>query len=61
MNYNRIFNSIIDQVQTLLESQEFLDAHRFPNHFVRKRLLSMYQVVIYDLPVKSPNFPLNMV
>lgn len=60
MNYNRIFNSIIDQVQTLLESQEFLDAHRFPNHFVRKRLLSMYQVVIYILYTSKQKMETNI-
>jgi hypothetical protein len=60
MNYNCIFNSIIDQVQALLESQEFLDAHRFPNHFVRKRLLSMYQVVIYILYTSKQKMETNI-
>lgn len=47
MNHRSIFETIVRKIRELLQSEEFLDAHRFENHFVRKRLLSMYQVVIF--------------
>jgi hypothetical protein len=49
MNQIDLFKSIVDTITTLLNSQEFLDAHRFPNRFVRKRILSMSQVVMFLL------------
>lgn len=47
--FNQLLKSIVSSISILLNSQEFLDTHRFPNRFVRKRLLSMYQVVMYLL------------
>jgi hypothetical protein len=44
-----VLKSIVTTISGLLQSQQFLDAHRFPRHFVRKRLLSMYQVVMFLL------------
>ena len=49
MNQLTLLKSIVSTISTLLTSQEFLDAHRFPKRFVRKRFLSMYQVVMYLL------------
>lgn len=49
MNQLTLLKSIVSVISALLTSQEFLDAHRFPNRFVRKRALSMYQVVMYLL------------
>lgn len=49
MNQLDLFKSIISTITALLNSQEFLDAHRFPNRFVRKRILSMSQVVMFLL------------
>ena len=60
MNYNCVLDSIVNRVQALLESQEFLDAHRFPRHFVRARLLSMYQVIIYILYTSKQKMETNI-
>ena len=49
MNQLTLLKAIVSTISTLLTSQEFLDAHRFPKRFVRKRFLSMYQVVMYLL------------
>lgn len=40
---------IIHEIKNLLSSPECLETYRSPGHFVRKRLLSFYQVVIYLL------------
>lgn len=49
MNQIDVLKSIVSSISDMLQSQEFLDAHRFPNRFVRKRLLSMYQVILFLL------------
>ena len=47
MNYRSVFETIVLKIQELLQSSDFLDAHRIENHFIRKRLLSMYHVVLF--------------
>ena len=42
-----IAKDIILYIQNLLGSKDFIDAHRYPGHFVRKRKLSILQVIIY--------------
>ena len=49
MNQLTLLKSIVSSVSTLLSSPEFLAAHRFPHRFVRKRVLSMYQVTLFLL------------
>lgn len=60
MNYNCVFNSIISHIRDLLGSQAFLDSHRFPKCFVRKRKLSMYQVIIYLLYTTKQKMETNI-
>lgn len=47
MNRFTIFNLILQFIKSYISSPDKLEAHRAPNHFVRNRLLSMYQVILY--------------
>lgn len=49
MNQLTLLKSIVSSISNLLESEVFLNAHRFPHRFVRKRMLSMYHVVMFLL------------
>ena len=49
MNQLSLLKSIVSDITGLLGSEDFLNAHRFPNCFVRKRKLSIYHVVTYLL------------
>ncbi len=49
MNQLSLLKSIVSDISGLLGSEDFLNAHRFPNCFVRKRKLSIYHVVTYLL------------
>ena len=49
MNQLTLLKSIVSDISELLRSKEFLDAHRFPHCFVRKRKLSMLQVIVFLL------------
>ena len=49
MNQLTLLKSIVSDISGLLESEEFLNAHRFPNRFVRKRKLSMHQIILFLL------------
>lgn len=49
MNQLTLLKSIVSSISNLLESEVFLNAHRFPHRFVRKRVLSMYHVVMFLL------------
>lgn len=42
-----IARDIIIYIRNLFETPEFIEAHRVPGHFVRKRRLSILQVIIY--------------
>lgn len=48
-NQLSLLKSIVSTISALLKSSDFLDSHRFPHCFVRKRKLSMYQVILYLL------------
>ena len=45
MNQLTLLKSIVSDISGLLESEEFLNAHRFPNRFVRKRKLSSKRLI----------------
>lgn len=47
MNFKDLFHSTLNHIRDSLESQAFLDQYKEPKRFVRKRLLSMYQVIMY--------------
>ena len=49
MNHNCIFNSILSTLRNLIYSDPFLNAHRFPGHFVRKGKLTVFHLVMYLL------------
>ena len=49
MKKNEICKTIINSIQSYISSPECLAAHRFPNHFIRKRKLSLQHVVMYLL------------
>lgn len=49
MNKIDICKTILQSIQSYIFSEECLEAHRFPNHFIRKRLLSIQQIVLYLL------------
>ena len=49
MNQLTLLKSIVSDISGLLQSKEFLNAHRFPHCFVRKRKLSMFQVIVFLL------------
>ena len=49
MNQLTTLKSIVSTISGLLESREFLECHRFPRRFVRTRILSMYNVVMFLL------------
>ena len=47
MNSLPICRKILHIISTLIRSDEFLDAHRQKNRFVRKSLLSMTHIIVY--------------
>ena len=49
MSQLTLLRSIVSDISGLLQSKEFLNAHRFPHCFVRKRKLSMFQVIVFLL------------
>ena len=49
MSQLTLLKSIVSDISGLLQSKEFLNAHRFPHCFVRKRKLSMFQVIVFLL------------
>ena len=49
MDQLSLLKSIVSDISGILKSEDFLNAHRFPNCFVRKRKLSVYHVVTYLL------------
>ena len=60
MNQLSLLKSIVSDISSLLESEDFLNSHRFPNCFVRKRKLSMYHVVTYLLHSTKQAMHLNI-
>ena len=57
MNQLSLLKAIVSDISGLLESDEFLNAHRFPNRFVRKRKLSMYQTILFLLHSTRQDYP----
>lgn len=49
MNRIDICKNIIQSINNYITNPSFLDTHREPNHFVRKRKLSMEQIIMYLL------------
>lgn len=49
MDQLSLLKSIVSDISGILKSEDFLNAHRFPHCFVRKRKLSVYHVVTYLL------------
>ncbi len=49
MSKTEICKTIIRSIKNYLNSPDCLEAHRSPNHFIRKRLLSLQQVAMYLL------------
>ncbi len=49
MNQLNLLKSITSTISRLLQSREFLEAHRLPKRFVRKGKLSMYHVIAFLL------------
>ena len=49
MKKTEICKTIISSIKNYINSPECLAAHRSPNHFIRNRILSLQQVVMYLL------------
>lgn len=47
MLYKEIFEKMLKHIKSLLHSEAFLSLYAMPKRFVRKRLLSMYQLIMY--------------
>ena len=47
MNRKELFSAILTETRECLNSDEFLNEFRLPKHFVRKRKLSLKQMVYY--------------
>ena len=47
MNKINICKTILQSIQSFIFSEDCLEAYRFPNHFIRKRLLSIEQIILY--------------
>lgn len=47
MNRKDICKNIIQSIKEYITNPDKLEAHRAKNHFVRKRKLSMYQIIMY--------------
>lgn len=51
MNRIDICKNIIQSIKDYITTPEKLEPHRVKNHFVRKRKLSLFQVIMYPMPV----------
>lgn len=47
MHYKSICDAILKRIRAAIKSESFLDQFKEPKRFTRKRLVSMYQVIIY--------------
>ena len=47
MHYKSICDAILSRIRAAINSESFLNQFKEPNHFTRKRLISMYQVIVY--------------
>lgn len=60
MKYKTLFNTILEHIRDAIQSKEFLDKYKEPKRFVRKRLLSMYQVILYLLYSNRASMAINI-
>lgn len=60
MNYKSICNLVLPGIKNLLHSDDFLNSHRVEKHFVRNRMLSMYQIIIYLIYSSKASLAINM-
>lgn len=60
MHYKKILISITDHIREKLQSEEFLNQFKEPKRFVRKRLLSMYQTIMYLLFSNRASMSINL-
>ena len=49
MNRIDICKNIIQSINKYITNPDILEAHREENHFIRKRKLSMFQIILYLL------------
>ena len=47
MHYKSICDAILSRIRAAINSETFLNQFKEPNRFTRKRLISMYQVIVY--------------
>ena len=47
MHYKSICDAILNRIRAAIKSDSFLEQFKEPKRFTRKRLVSMYQVIIY--------------
>ena len=47
MHYKSICNAILNRIRAAIKSDSFLNQFKEPKRFTRKRLVSMYQVIVY--------------
>ena len=60
MNTFAACKELIEKINELLHTDEFLNAHRLPNRFVRKGILSMYHVILYLLYTSKQSISINI-
>lgn len=47
MHYKSICDAILSRIRAAINLEAFLNQFKEPNRFTRKRLISMYQVIVY--------------
>lgn len=47
MHYKSICHAILNRIHAAIKSDSFLDQFKEPRRFTRKRLVSMYQIIVY--------------
>lgn len=60
MNYNSLFDTIINDIRDTLQSDDFLRKYKESKHFSRKRKLSMFQTIIYLLYTNRSGMAANI-
>ena len=60
MNTLSICRSILSKIQALIQTQEFLDAHRLPNRFIRNGVLSMTHIIVYLFYTTKQSMGINL-
>lgn len=60
MKYKLIFNSIIEHIKLMLQSELFLSHFKKAKHFSRKRKLSMNKLIMYLLSSNKASMAINL-